>query len=100
MTQPTFKERLIENTLIYIGMTLIFASLIFYGLIGLLLDTRHKKLSESTVQMLQLIQETGMVFIFALGAACSLAGMVYAVVKAWQRIKAPSDFSDDEVKHS
>ncbi|EBW1331199.1 hypothetical protein [Providencia alcalifaciens] len=100
MTQPTFKERLIENSLIYIGMTLIFASLIFYGLLQYLVAMRQALFSESTLQTLQLIQETGMVFIFALWAACSLAGMVYAVMKAWQRIKAPSDFSDDEVKHS
>ncbi|HGN0870235.1 hypothetical protein EC835_1146 [Providencia alcalifaciens] len=99
MTQPSFKERLIENSLIYIGMTLIFAALIFYGLLQYLVAMRRALFSESTLQILQLIQETGMVFIFALGAACSLAGMVYAVVKTWQRIKAPSDFPDDEVKH-
>ncbi|HHR5913966.1 TPA: hypothetical protein ACS7WR_003631 [Providencia alcalifaciens] len=100
MTKPTIKEQLIENTLIYLGMTLIFASLIFYGLIGLLLDTRHQILSELTIQTLQLIQETGMVLIFALGAACSLAGMFYVFIKAWQRIKAPTVFPEDEEKTS
>jgi len=45
MTKPTMKERLIENTLIYLGMTLIFASLIFYGLIHYLIDIRHGVLS-------------------------------------------------------
>ncbi|HEM8139298.1 TPA: hypothetical protein U2M34_002193 [Providencia rettgeri] len=100
MTKPTIKERLIENTLIYLGMTLIFASLIFYGLIHYLIDIRHGVLSESTKQTLQMIQETGMVFIFALGAAMCLAGMFYAVIKAWQRIKAPTVFPEDEEKTS
>jgi len=47
-----------------------------------------------------MIQETGMVFIFALGAATCLAGMFYAVIKAWQRIKAPTVFPEDEEKTS
>lgn len=100
MTKPTFKERLIENTLIYLGMTLIFASLIFYGLIYLLMDMRHQILSESTVQTLRLIQDSGMVFLFAIGAATSLAGIFYALIKTWQRINASTIFPEDEEKTS
>ena len=96
--KPTIKERLIENTLIYLGMTLIFASLIFYGLIYYLIDIRYGVLSESTKQTFQIIQDMGMVFIFALGAAMCLAGMIYAAIKAWQHIKAPTVFPEDEEK--
>ncbi|WP_265494754.1 hypothetical protein [Providencia heimbachae] len=97
--KPTFKERLIENGLIYIGMTLIFAALIFYGLIYLLMDMRRGMLSEEAIRTFQLVQDAGMVFIFALGAATSLAGMVYSVIKAWQRIKAPTIFPEDKESH-
>lgn len=93
--KPTLKERLMENTLIYLGLTLVFAALIFYGLLEMLISQRQPWMSESLVSIFRVIQDSGMLFIFALGAATSLSGIVYACVKTWQRIKAPESNYDD-----
>ncbi|BBG61874.1 hypothetical protein [Providencia rustigianii] len=84
--------RLLENILVYLGLVLLLASLIFYGGIELLIYYRQSMVSVSMQPILQMCQETAVLFLFAIGAACAL----YSVMAAWQRIGPPTTYPDDK----
>ena len=88
MMEKTLKSSLIENVLLYLGLALMLGALTFWGLIDILLRYRKKSLTDEMLLMLQLVQDMGMVFIFAIGAAISFAGLLYTGVRAWQSFVA------------
>ncbi|WP_407902047.1 hypothetical protein [Providencia rustigianii] len=92
----TCHTRLLENILVYLGLVLLLASLIFYGGIELLIYHRQSMVSVSMQPILQMCQETVVLFLFAMGAACALVGTVYSVMAAWQRIGPPTTYPDDK----
>ncbi|CAG9435738.1 hypothetical protein NVI2019_PEGOAJLN_03780 (plasmid) [Providencia alcalifaciens] len=68
----------------------------FYGGIELLIYHRQSMVSVSMQPILQMCQETVVLFLFAMGAACALVGTVYSVMTAWQRIGPPTTYPDDK----
>lgn len=94
--KSTCHTRLLENILVYLGFVLLLASLIFYGGIELLIYHRQSMVSVSMQPILQMCQETVVLFLFAMGASSALVGTVYSVMKAWQRIGPPTAYSEDK----
>ncbi|WP_272682426.1 hypothetical protein [Providencia sp. PROV120] len=88
--EKTFKGQLIENALLYLGMALMVAAVIFWGLLHVLITYRKHQLTEDWLLILELTQDIGTVFIFALGVAIAFAGFMYAAVRAWQAFQSPS----------
>lgn len=82
--EKTLKARLVENALLYMGMALMLAALVFWGLIETLLKVRKARLTDDLLLTLQWAQDMGTIFIFAIGAAIGLAGFMYTTVRAWQ----------------
>lgn len=84
------KTQLIENGLLYIGMALMVAAVTFWGLLHVLIAYRQHQLTPEWLLTLELTQDIGTVFIFALGVAIAFSGFMYAAVRAWQAFQSPS----------
>ncbi|CAB5573100.1 MULTISPECIES: hypothetical protein [Enterobacterales] len=84
MMERTLKARLIENALLYVGIALMIAAVVFWCLIEMLLKVRKASITDDLLLTLQWVQDMGTVFIFAVGVAVGVAGFLYAAVRAWQ----------------
>ncbi|EMN0829892.1 hypothetical protein R8H71_002699 [Providencia rettgeri] len=88
MMERTLKARLIENALLYVGIALMIAAVVFWGLIDVLLKVRKASITDDLLLTLQWVQDMGTVFIFAVGVAVGVAGFLYAAVRAWQAFQS------------
>lgn len=83
---------LLENIFLFAGLALLLASALFYILTNMMFRTR----AEALTGQLELIRDSGTVFIFVLGAMFGLVGLVYAAVNAWQKFVSGKPAQEDK----